>query len=226
MRCRCPDWNDQAAGCRHRRRRCAPGASRSPKMTLSASCTDPAALAGAQVGTLLFEDPGQVVHRCYIRSLDRSSHRRRRGRRRGRRTPEEPNMSATISSLVIPVSDLDAPQTVYTALLGVPHTDQPYYVGYNVGGFEVALAPGDVSGGPVAYADVEDLDAAPATLLAGGARHAPLLAAGATERSAPRQVAPEARVCVLADADGNPIGLRGQLPAGRAEALLAVGGED
>jgi predicted enzyme related to lactoylglutathione lyase len=109
-------------------------------------------------------------------------------------------MSATISSLVIPVSDLDAAKTVYTALLGVPHTDQPYYVGYNVGGFEVALAPGDVSGGPVAYADVEDLDATRATLLA----------AGATERSAPRQVAPEARVCVLADADGNPIGLRGQ----------------
>ena len=53
---------------------------------------------------------------------------------------------------------------------------------------------------PVAYADVDDLDAARATLLS----------AGATERSAPRQVAPEARVCVLADGDGNPIGLRGK----------------
>jgi predicted enzyme related to lactoylglutathione lyase len=52
----------------------------------------------------------------------------------------------------------------------------------------------------VAFADVEDLDATRATLLA----------AGATERSAPRQVAPGARVCVLADADGNPIGLRGR----------------
>ena len=109
-------------------------------------------------------------------------------------------MSATIRSLVIPVSDLDAAKAVYTALLGEPHTDQPYYVGYNVDGFEVALNPGEEGGGPVAYADVEDLDAARATLLA----------AGATERSAPRQVAPEARVCVLADADGNPIGLRGK----------------
>ena len=109
-------------------------------------------------------------------------------------------MSPTIRSLVIPVSDLDAAKTVYTALLGAPHTDQPYYVGYNVDGFEVALAPGDVASGPVAYADVEDLDATRATLLA----------AGATERSAPRQVAPEVRVCVLADADGNPIGLRGR----------------
>ena len=109
-------------------------------------------------------------------------------------------MSAAIRSLVIPVSDLDAAKTVYSVLLGEPHTDQPYYGGYDVDGFEVSLAPGDTADGPVAYVDVEDLDAT---------RDA-LLAAGATERSAPRQVAPEARVCVLADADGNPIGLRGR----------------
>jgi len=109
-------------------------------------------------------------------------------------------MSPTIRSLVIPVSNLDADKAVYTTLLGAPHTDQPYYVGYNVDGFEVALAPGDLAGGPVAFADVEDLDATRASLLA----------AGATERDAPRQVAPEVRVCVLADPDGNPIGLRGR----------------
>jgi predicted enzyme related to lactoylglutathione lyase len=114
--------------------------------------------------------------------------------------PKETNMSPTIRSLVIPVSDLDAAKALYTTLLGAPHTDQPYYVGYNVDGFEVSLAPGDVAGGPVAFADVEDLDSTRATLLA----------AGATERSAPRQVAPEARVCVLADADGNPFALRGR----------------
>lgn len=109
-------------------------------------------------------------------------------------------MSPAIRSLVVPVSDLNAAKAVYTALLGAPHTDQPFYVGYNVDGFEVGLAPGDTTGGPVAYVDVEDLDAARTTLLA----------AGATERSAPRSVAPEARVCVLADGDGNPIGLRGR----------------
>jgi catechol 2,3-dioxygenase-like lactoylglutathione lyase family enzyme len=109
-------------------------------------------------------------------------------------------MSPTIRSLVIPVSDPEAAKAVYTALLGAPHTDQPFYVGYAVDGFEVALAPGDVAGGPVVYADVEELDATRATLLA----------AGAAERSPTRQVAPEVRVCVLADADGNPIGLRGR----------------
>jgi Glyoxalase-like domain len=46
----------------------------------------------------------------------------------------------------------------------------------------------------VAFADVEDLDAARETLLA----------AGATERDAPRQVAPGTRICVLADPDGKP----------------------
>ena len=109
-------------------------------------------------------------------------------------------MGTAIRSVVVPVTDLAAAKSVYTALYGAPHTDTPYYVGYNVDGFEVSLAPQEQAGGPVAYTDVDDLDAA---------REA-LLAAGATERSAPRQVAPGARVCVLADADGNAIGLRGR----------------
>jgi predicted enzyme related to lactoylglutathione lyase len=109
-------------------------------------------------------------------------------------------MTATIRSLVVPVSDLAAAKAVYTALLGSPHTDESYYVGYNVNGFEVGLNPAGEGGGPVAFADVEDLDAARETLLS----------AGATERDAPRQVAPEVRICVLADAEGNPIGLRGK----------------
>lgn len=109
-------------------------------------------------------------------------------------------MSNAIRSVVVPVTDLDAAKGIYSALLGDPHTDQPYYVGYNVDGFEVSLAPGGDTRGPVAYVDVDDLDSARDTLLA----------AGATEHTAPRQVAPGARICVLADKDGNPIGLRGK----------------
>jgi predicted enzyme related to lactoylglutathione lyase len=109
-------------------------------------------------------------------------------------------MTTAIRSQVIPVSDIGAAKALYTALLGAPHTDTPYYVGYNVDGFEVALAPGDVQGGPVAYIDVDDLDGVRETLLS----------AGATERTAPQQVAPETRVCVLLDRDGNAIGLRGR----------------
>ena len=109
-------------------------------------------------------------------------------------------MNGTIRSMVIPVSDLEAAKAVYTPLLGAPHTDQPYYVGYDSNGFEVSLNPVGGDGGPVAFIDVDDLDAARETLLAAGAR----------ELDAPRQVAPGARICVLADADGNPIGLRGK----------------
>jgi predicted enzyme related to lactoylglutathione lyase len=108
-------------------------------------------------------------------------------------------MSVTIQSTVIPVSDLAAAKAVYGVLYGDPHTDTPYYVGYNVSGFEIALTPADVSGGPVTYADVDDLDAA----------HAALIEAGGKERTAPMKVAPQSRVSVVDDPDGNPIGLRG-----------------
>ena len=109
-------------------------------------------------------------------------------------------MNPRIRSLVVPVSDLDAAKTIYSTLFGQPHTDQPYYVGYAAQGFEVSVVPNGEAGGPVAYADVEDLDRVRESLLA----------SGATERSATRQVAPGVRVCVLEDADGNPIGLRGK----------------
>ncbi len=110
-------------------------------------------------------------------------------------------MSTTIRSVVVPVSDLGRAKAIYTALYGAPHTDQPYYVGYSADGFEISLNPhGDVAGGPVAFADVDDLDAA----------RTALLGAGATERDAPREVAPGARVCVLEDSDGNAVGLRGK----------------
>ena len=105
-----------------------------------------------------------------------------------------------IRSVVVPVTNLDAAKTIYTALLGEPHTDQRYYVGFSADGFEVSLNPHGDGLGPVAFVDVDDLD---------GARDS-LLAAGATERTAPREVAPGARICVLEDTDGNAIGLRGK----------------
>ena len=102
-------------------------------------------------------------------------------------------------SMVIPVADVEAAKQVYGALAGEPHTDTPYYVGYNVDGFELALTPDNGVGAPVLHADVADFDAA----------RERLLAAGATEKVAPKEVAPGVRICVLADPSGNPIGLRG-----------------
>ncbi len=48
----------------------------------------------------------------------------------------------TLQSVVYPVRDLDAAKAIHTALLGTePHTDQPFFVGFNVGGVEIGLSP-------------------------------------------------------------------------------------
>ena len=82
-------------------------------------------------------------------------------------------MSPTIHSLVIPVSDLQAAKAIDTARLGAPHTDESYYVENSIDGFEVALNPAGHGGGPVTFADVEDLDATHDTLLAAGTPETP-----------------------------------------------------
>ena len=44
-----------------------------------------------------------------------------------------------LKSIMYTVTNLDAAKAVHAAVLGVaPHTDQPYYVGFNVGGFDIA----------------------------------------------------------------------------------------
>ena len=80
---------------------------------------------------------------------------------------------ATGHAIVYPVHDLDAAKAVYAALFGEPHTDQPYYVGFNVDGQEIGLNPhGHQQGmtGPVAYWHVADAAAAVEALVAAGAK--------------------------------------------------------
>jgi len=112
-------------------------------------------------------------------------------------------MSNTPNRVVIPVKDLVAAKKIYGAWLGAePHTDTPYYVGYNVGGVEIGLNPnGHATGmtGPTVTASVDSVDEA----------RAALLALGATELSPPTPAGPGQSVCVLADADGNPIAIIG-----------------
>ncbi len=109
-------------------------------------------------------------------------------------------MSA-VNTLIYPVSDLEAAKKVFTALLGVqPHTDEPYYVGYNVDGQEIALDPsGHRKGltGATPYWTVDDL----------GASLSALVEAGGTVTSQPTEVGGGRTVAVLADVDGNMIGL-------------------
>jgi predicted enzyme related to lactoylglutathione lyase len=107
----------------------------------------------------------------------------------------------TLTSIVYTVHDLAAATAVHAALLGVePHTDTPYYVGFNVGGVEIALTPVDPSkpaNTPVAFIAVADLDAAIAEVVA----------AGATLVGAPQQVGGGTMIATVSDPGGNTLGL-------------------
>ncbi|MBC3881275.1 VOC family protein [Undibacterium sp. LX40W] len=47
---------------------------------------------------------------------------------------------------IYPVSDLTAAKTWYSSVLGVaPYFDEPFYVGFTVGGFELGLIPDGTS---------------------------------------------------------------------------------
>ena len=104
-------------------------------------------------------------------------------------------------TIIFPVTDLGAAKGVFTTLLGAaPHTDEPYYVGFNVDGQEIALDPnGHRKGltGPVPYWKVDDLEASSAALVA----------AGASVVQQPTDVGGGRRTTVVADPDGNQLGL-------------------
>src|ERR1700686_2346663 len=107
----------------------------------------------------------------------------------------------TLQSIVHPVRALEAAKAIHTALLGTePHTDQPYYVGFNVGGVEIGLDPhGHEKGAtaPVPYIRVADLDAALTEVQE----------AGATLAGKPQDVGGGRRIATVTDADGNTLGL-------------------
>ena len=77
-----------------------------------------------------------------------------------------------LRTVIYHVSDLSRAKGWYSAVFGLtPYFDEPYYVGYNVGGFELGLdpdcsvqAPG--AGGSTAYWGVSDVAAATARFVA------------------------------------------------------------
>ena len=107
----------------------------------------------------------------------------------------------SLFSIIYPVKDTAAAKGIFTALLGTePHTDQPYYVGYNVDGVEYALNPGGYAQGltgATPFWKCADIDAAVAELVA----------AGAVVVQGPADVGGGAITASLTDVDGNMIGL-------------------
>lgn len=76
-----------------------------------------------------------------------------------------------LRTIVYPAPDLDAAKAWFAAVAGrAPYFDEPFYVGFEVGGYELGLDPGaDPADGPVTYWGVADAEAALAELLAHGA---------------------------------------------------------
>ncbi len=108
-----------------------------------------------------------------------------------------------LRTVIYTVSDIKKAKAWYSAFLGIePYFDQPFYVGYNVGGYELGLQPqeaeatGNKADGHLAYWGVEDADAT--------ARH--LLELGAREHSAVQDVGDDIRLGSVVDPFGNILG--------------------
>jgi catechol 2,3-dioxygenase-like lactoylglutathione lyase family enzyme len=105
-----------------------------------------------------------------------------------------------LRTAIYPVSDLARAKAWYTNLLGCePYFDQPFYVGFAVGGFELGLLPGGTPGvhGPQPLWGVSSAADAMGRLLA----------AGATELQPVTDVGEGIKVAAVQDPFGNRLGI-------------------
>ncbi len=107
-----------------------------------------------------------------------------------------------LRTVIYPTSDLGRAKAWYARAFAVtPYFDEPFYVGFNIGGFELGLVPdGPASAGPagvVAYWGVAEV----------GAAFADLLGLGAAAHEAPKDVGGGITVASVLDPFGNLIGL-------------------
>ena len=83
-----------------------------------------------------------------------------------------------LRTVIYPAADLAKGKAWYSQVLGfAPYFDEPFYVGFSVGGFELGLIPDGVPGssGPLAYWGVADIVAEVQRLVElGGIVHEPV----------------------------------------------------
>ncbi len=105
-----------------------------------------------------------------------------------------------LRTVIYPVGDMGKGKAWYSAVLGcVPYFDQPFYVGYAVGGFELGLVPDGEPGvqGCLAYWGVDDITEEIARIVSlGGTVHKPA-----------QDVGEGIQVAELLDPYGNALGL-------------------
>ena len=112
-------------------------------------------------------------------------------------------MSTTILGLrtvCYKVSDIDKAKAWYTdAFKTDPYFDEPFYVGFNIAGYELGLQPDEAVTGDnvVTYWGVNDIQA----------EYDHFLSLGATAHEAPQNVGGEIIVASVKDEWGNVIGL-------------------
>ena len=108
-----------------------------------------------------------------------------------------------LGTVIYHVSDLDRAKAWYATAFGQqPYFDEPFYVGFNIGGYELGLDPDPGSGksgagGSVAYWRVDAIDDA--------VRH--FVRAGGNVASTVQDVGEGIKVAKVADPFGNIIGL-------------------
>ena len=108
-----------------------------------------------------------------------------------------------LATVIYGVTDLEKAKAWYaSAFQQAPYFDQPFYVGFNIGGYELGLDPNFTvgkpgAGGTVAYWRVAEIEPAVQQFVA----------AGASIVVAPQDVGDGIKVATVADPFGNLIGL-------------------
>ena|SRR5690349_11230782 len=108
-----------------------------------------------------------------------------------------------LATVIYHVRDLERAKAWYSAAFQqAPYFDQPFYVGFNIGGYELGLDPDPQGtppgpGGTVSYWRVKQIDDA--------IRH--FVASGATLTGPAQDVGEGIKVASVADPFGNVIGL-------------------
>ena len=106
-----------------------------------------------------------------------------------------------LRTAIYSVGDIALAKEWYSRVFGVePYFDEPFYVGYNIGGFELGLDPDGAShgaGGSTAYWGVANADEAVAKVVA----------LGATLSSPVSEVGGGIKVAIVLDPFGNRVGI-------------------